>query len=143
MNLHVYFYKLIGKIIISSGKKNPSNLNYRRAITGSLRNKLAVTGATKTPAVIHTLQPTPLINPSFRKWSQSMRTTIVKHLPFILVLIPPHHNIQTHHLLPTWSPLVQITHRHEWIPVRKPVKFIILIKASRFGFLFRLGCWLG
>nr|AFK45326.1 unknown [Lotus japonicus] len=74
--------------------------------------------------MVHTLQPTPLINPSFRQRCQSMRTSIIKHLPCTLIPIPPHNHINSQHLLGMRCPLVQVTNWHQRVPLRVPVKFL-------------------
>ena len=100
--------------------------NYRRTIRWCLRNEFSVAGAIETPAMVDTLQSAPLINPPFRKRSQSMRTHIIKHLPGILVPVPPHHRIKTDHLLGMRNPLVKITHRHYRIPLQQPIELLFL-----------------
>ncbi|KAL5980770.1 hypothetical protein ACLOJK_028680, partial [Asimina triloba] len=73
-------------------------MHYRWAFRWRLRDEFAVAGAIKTPAMVDTLQPSPLINPSFGKRREAVRAAVIKHLPFLLRSIPPHHHIKTHHL---------------------------------------------
>lgn len=103
-----------------------SRVFYRRAISRCLRDELAVTRAIKTPAMINTLQPPPLINSPFRQGSQSVRTRIIKHLPSTLISVPPHHHINTQNFLCMWHSLVKITNWHQRVPLGIPIKFLML-----------------
>ena len=73
--------------------------------------------AIKIPAMVDTLQPAPLINPPFRQWSQPMSTSIIKHLPFTFISIPPHNHIKNHYPLGMRLSLVKITDWANWIPL--------------------------
>ena len=108
---------------------------YRGAIARGLRNEGAVTGAIETPAMIHALQPAPLVNAALRERSQSVRTRVIKDLPSGLVAVPPHHHVNAQYLLGVGSPLVKVAQRHHRVPLCIPVE--LLGGAFYFGLLHR------